>query len=63
MGYQDWGRRSAVGLPVPRGRYQDTRHLLGGKDGSLPVPLSFTITTEACQGYLANGKQLFTEAM
>ena len=44
---------------------KDLRDLLGGKGANLaemtnlglPVPPGFTITTEACQAYLANGKE------
>src|ERR1700748_1198761 len=44
----------------------DMRNLLGGKGANLaemcslglPVPPGFTITTEVCVGYYANGKKL-----
>jgi len=44
---------------------KDMKDLLGGKGANLaemtrlglPVPPGFTITTEACRAYLANGKE------
>ena len=44
---------------------KDMKDLLGGKGANLaemtrlglPVPPGFTITTEACRTYLANGKE------
>ena len=48
------------------GKWDDVRALLGGKGANLfemtriglPVPPGFTVTTEACNAYLANGGQV-----
>jgi pyruvate,orthophosphate dikinase len=48
------------------GRWEDVRALLGGKGANLaemtrigvPVPPGFTITTRACNAYLASGGHL-----
>ena len=52
------------------GKWEDVRGLLGGKGANLaemtrikvPVPPGFTITTEACNAYLASG-ETFPEGM
>ena len=52
------------------GDWEDVRALLGGKGANLaemtrlevPVPPGFTITTEACNAYLAAGEK-FPEGM
>jgi pyruvate, orthophosphate dikinase len=52
------------------GKWEDVRGLLGGKGANLaemtriglPVPPGFTVTTEACNGYLAAGMK-FPETM
>ncbi len=52
------------------GKWDGVRSLLGGKGANLaemtrigvPVPPGFTVTTEACNAYLAAGKQ-FPEGM
>ena len=52
------------------GRWEDVRALLGGKGANLaemtrigvPVPPGFTITTRACNAYLASGG-IFPEGM
>ncbi len=52
------------------GQWEDVRGLLGGKGANLaemvrtgtPVPAGFTITTEACNAYLASG-ETFPEGM
>ncbi len=52
------------------GKWDDVRALLGGKGANLfemtriglPVPPGFTVTTEACNAYLANGGK-FPEGM
>jgi pyruvate,orthophosphate dikinase len=55
---------------VVGGRWEDVRALLGGKGANLaemtrievPVPPGFTITTRACNAYLASGG-IFPEGM
>src|SRR5690606_33969136 len=52
------------------GKWDDVRALMGGKGANLadmtrlgiPVPPGFTVTTEACNAYLAAGNQ-FPEGM